>query len=139
MQHCEFVKHDSPICVQKETAPEQTPSLQSLEQHWLESVQPLPCVRQLPPGFTGAHLLLVHTPLQHSEPVVQAPAIGLSCTHALVVQTWFEPQNPLQQSPLTLHEAPTAAHVPPVGVLQTFGAVTPQRPPFGQGAEPTPH
>ena len=121
MQHWALVKHDSPICVQNDTAFEQTPFSHRFEQHWLASVQPLPCVRQPPPGFTAAHLLLVHTPLQHSLPVLHAPATGLSGTHAVAEQIWFEPQNPVQQSPLTAHVSPTALHAPPLGVLHVFG------------------
>ena len=52
-------------CVQNETADVHTLLLQRPEQHWVFSVQPLPEVRQVPPGFTGAHLPAVHLPLQH--------------------------------------------------------------------------
>jgi hypothetical protein len=101
-------------------------------------VQPLPEVRQPPPGLIGAHLPLLQMPLQHAAPDVQLPATGLSGMHALEAQIWFEPQKPEQQSLGCVQEPPTTLHVPPPGALQTFGTGTPQMPPFAQVAPP-PH
>jgi hypothetical protein len=137
VQHWVFSKQMSPVCVQNETAPEHTPPWQRPEQQSVLREQPLPDVRQPPPGLTAAHLPLVQTPLQQSVPAMQFPATGLSGTHALEVQVWLEPQNPEQQSLGCAHEAPTAPHVPP-DAPHTLGVGTPQTPPFGQVAPP-PH
>jgi len=138
LQHWLLSKQMSPVCVQYETAAEHTPLLQRPEQQSEPRVQPLPDVRQPPPGLIGAHLPLLQMPLQHAVPDVQLPATGLSGTHALAAHVSFEPQKPEQQSPRCVHDAPTALHAPPPGALQTFGVGTPQTPPFAQVAPP-PH
>jgi hypothetical protein len=138
LQHWVFAKQMSPVCVQYETAAEHTPLVQRPEQQSEPRVQPLPDVRQPPPGLIGAHLPLLQMPLQHAVPDVQLPATGLSGTQALAAHVWFEPQKPEQQSPRCAHDAPTALHAPPPGALQTFGVGTPQMPPFAQVAPP-PH
>jgi hypothetical protein len=137
VQHWSFAKQMSPVCVQYETA-EHTPLLQMPEQQSVLTVQPLPDVRQPPPGLMGAHLPLLQIPLQHCVPDVQLPATGLSGTQAVAEHVWFEPQKPEQQSPGCVHAPPTALHAPPLGVLQTLGVGTPQRPPLAHVAPP-PH
>jgi hypothetical protein len=92
VQHWLFVKQTSPCWVQKETEPEQTPFWHRFEQHCVLSVQPLPEVRQPPPGLTDAHLPPVQIPLQQSDASVQAPATGLSGTHGFAAHCRFDPQ-----------------------------------------------
>jgi hypothetical protein len=125
--------------VQKETAPEQVPFVHRFEQHWLAVVQPLPAVRQVPPGLTGAHLLAVQIPLQHSLPVLHEAATGLSGLHATLAHWLFEPQKPEQHCAPPVHAAPIAPQVLPPPVPQTFGAEAPQMAPPGHGPAPTPH
>jgi hypothetical protein len=138
LQHWLFSKQMSPVCVQNETAAEHTPLLHRPEQQSEASVQPLPEVRQPPPGLIGAHLPFVQMPLQHAVPDVQLPATGLSGTQALAAHVWFAPQKPEQQSPGCVQDPPTELHAPPSGALHTFGVGTPQVPPFAQVAPP-PH
>jgi hypothetical protein len=139
-QHCALVKHTSFVWMQNETAALHVPAEQNPEQQSVLPVQPLPCVRQPPPGLIGAHLLFVQIPLQQSAFVPHAPATGLSGTHAFVVQRPVELQRPLQQFAPVLHVLPFALHaVPPPGTVHTFAVTRPQTPPFGQGDLPTPH
>ena len=139
LQHWSLRKQTSPLWVQNDTALEQTPLRHRFEQHSPELVHPFPAVRQPPPGFTRAQRPFVQMPLQHSAPTAHAPAVGLSGVHGFVAHFRFEPQKPEQQSPAVVQSASAALQSPPVGVLQTLGLDAPHTPPFGHGAEPTPH
>ena len=85
LQHWVFDAQMSFGCEQLETI-EHTLFLQRPEQHSVPTVQPLPVVRHEPPG-TGAHLLAVQMPLQHSSGDPQVAATGLSCLQA-VAEHW---------------------------------------------------
>ena len=137
-QHWLLAEQMSPFCAQKEE-PAQTPVLQTPEQQSAPVVQLLPVVRQVPPGFTGAHLRLVQMPLQHWVPDVQSAATGLSGKHACPAHFLSTPQKPLQQSAATPQVTPTDLQAPPSGVLHTLGVGMPHDPPLVQGPEPTPH
>lgn len=68
-QHSASVAQASPVCVQKEGVPLQTPLVQTLEQQSAFAAQVLPAVRQ--EEFSGAHFevppspVAEHTPPQH--------------------------------------------------------------------------
>jgi hypothetical protein len=82
LQHSLFLAHVSFVCAQYETLAEHVPLLQKLEQHWLPSVQALPEPRQV--FVSGLQSPPWQRSLQQSEFLVQAPAVGVSCTHAVV-------------------------------------------------------
>jgi hypothetical protein len=138
LQHWLAWEQMSPTCAQYETSDEQTPLLQSPEQQSVLVEQPLPEVRQPPPGLMPAQKPFVQTPLQHCVGELQAPATGLSWTQAVAAHFWSEPQKLEQQSDGWVHDAPTATHALPPGVLHTLAVGTPQVPPFAQVAPP-PH
>jgi len=109
-QHSDAAAQMSPFCVQNETASEQRPALQKLEQQSVGLAQGLPEVRQLAPGLTEPHTPPpvpsgLQIPLQHWSFRKQTPAVGLSGTHC-----WLE-QLPATQEPVQ-HSVP-AAHVDP--------------------------
>jgi hypothetical protein len=138
LQHWSFVKQTSFTWTQNETAFEQPPPRHSFEQQSFAVAHGFPAILQVPPPPTGAHRLLVQTPLQQSELRVQAPG-GLSATHGFVAHWRFDPQKPVQQSAPDRQASPGLWHGPPVEVLQTLGWEAPQTPPFGHAPEPTPH
>ena len=105
-QHSLCAAQTSPFCVQNDPV-EQTPPLQSLEQHSSLAAQALPVVRQT--GFSGAHTPALQVPLQHCAELVHAWLSEVHCAPLQVPAL----QRRVQQSCGLAHELPPGRQVPP--------------------------
>jgi hypothetical protein len=126
----------SPSCLQKEGS-EQSPPLQSFEQHSAASPHALPVVLhallsglQTPPPVPFG----THDPPQHSS---LAPQAWLSATHCLFAQTPLL-HEVVQHSVAAAHWVPGALHEPTGGGPQTFALqLALQHSPLVAHAEPS--
>jgi hypothetical protein len=90
LQHSLLWKQVSFVCRQYEMLDEHVPLLQKPEQHWVLPEQAFPEPRQV--VVCGLQRFPWQRPLQQSEFCEQAPAVGLSCTHAVALQVRADPQ-----------------------------------------------
>ncbi len=105
-QHSVSVEHASPVWVQNDGCPLQSPLLQNLEQHSPPAVHGLPLVLQLP--LSGVHAPALQTPPQHSSLAVHA---WLSATQSVSEHLPDTHEN-VQHSLPVVQATPGALQVP---------------------------